>query len=116
MFTTTSSDTRFATCPNFISVHVPQVLRPNAISVHPDARPCRSGQRDRPSPSNGSQSSLICKPARRVGQQVRNPKANACLGELSIAAFDATGRVVYVKADAAAEFLPSLAEARTAVK
>jgi hypothetical protein len=35
---------------------------------------------------------------------------------LSLVAFDATGNVVYVKADAAAEFLPSLAEARKAVK
>jgi hypothetical protein len=35
---------------------------------------------------------------------------------LSIAAFDAAGKVVYVKADATAEFLPSLAEARRAMK
>jgi hypothetical protein len=35
---------------------------------------------------------------------------------LSIAAFDGAGKVVYVKADAAAEFLPSISEARGALK
>ena len=35
---------------------------------------------------------------------------------LSIAAFDAAGKVVYVKADASAEFLPAIAEARGAMK
>jgi hypothetical protein len=35
---------------------------------------------------------------------------------LAIAAFDPAGKVVYVKADAAADFLPSLAEARRAIK
>jgi len=34
---------------------------------------------------------------------------------LGIAAFDRTGKVVYVKADAGSEFLPSLAEARAAL-
>ena len=35
--------------------------------------------------------------------------------KLAIAAFDPTGRVVYVKADAGADFLPSIAEARAAL-
>ncbi len=35
---------------------------------------------------------------------------------LSIAAFDGSGKVVYVKADAANEFLPAIAEARAACK
>jgi hypothetical protein len=35
---------------------------------------------------------------------------------LAIAAFDGTGKVVYVKADVGSSFLPSVAEARTALK
>ena len=35
---------------------------------------------------------------------------------LSIVVFDAVGKVVYVKADSAAEFLPSISEARGALK